>query len=568
VSRSAKKTDRSKKNIRATNDAKRFSAESVAVVVVCLVALALYLSLARAPFLSWDDDRNVSANPYYLHLGWWRLWETPYFGMYVPVISSVWAWLLRVGDGDAWVFRVFNAVLHATNAVLVWRLIAALSRRVMPDDDTPRRAAAVAAAVAVFALHPLQSAAVAWISGGRDLLATMFAFASVIVLLRESRWSFLIATLLFIAGMLSKPSIAGVPLAVVAFVAVFERPRLRSALTGMSVWAAIVLVISVGTSLLQTDMASVHVAVLERPLVALDAAGFYLLKVLLPQSLSVDYGRTPDWLWRHAASAIPTAAAVLTAVGLAWWKGRNNKAYGVAALWLLLLAPVLGFVPFAFQRISTVADHYVYFPMIAVSLAVFVIVNDRIASQRVAWALFGVIVLACTAVTVSRLDVWRSDEALFSDALEKNPDSFSALNNLAKVACANGQFDRGVELADRALSIQPADTPVLVNRAYCLYHGGALDQVIAMRGVFADPMVQGNLDRNLEAAGAFANLVAGALFQRGQIDRGWKLLCQALAVNPLDENLRQNAIDVSRMLIQGGQAPQCETRQPWGEFAN
>ena len=565
MSRSDKKTERSKKTV---NDTKRFSAESIAVVIVCLVALAMYLSLAHAPFLSWDDDRNISANPYYLHLGWWRLWEMPYFGMYVPVIGSVWAWLLRLGDGDAWVFRVFNASLHVTNAVLVWRLIVALSRRVMPDDDTPRRAAAVAVAVAVFALHPLQSAAVAWISGGRDLLATTFALASAIVLLRESRWSFLIATLLFIAGMLSKPSIAGLPLAVVAFVALFERPRLRSALIGMSVWAAVVLVISLGTSLVQTDMASVRVALLERPLVALDAAGFYLLKMLLPKSLSVDYGRTPGWLLGHAASAIPTIAAVAAAVGLVWWKSRGNKAYGVAVLWLLLLAPVLGLVPFAFQRISTVADHYVYFPMIAVSLAVFVIVSDRIASQRVAWALFGVIVLACTAVTVIRLDAWRSDEALFSDALEKNPDSFSAMNNLAKVACANGQFDRGVELTDRALGIQPAETPVLVNKAYCLYHAGALDQVIEMRGVFADAMVQGNLDRNLEAAGAFANILAGALFQRGQVNRGWRLLCQALAVDPLDENLRQNAIDVSRMLIQGGQAPRCEMRQPWGEFAN
>jgi hypothetical protein len=64
-----------------------------------------------------------------------------------------------------------------------------------------------------------------------------------------------------------------------------------------------------------------------------------------------------------------------------------------------------------------------------------------------------------------------------------------------------------------------------------------------------------------------AAIVAGALSPWSD-QSGCRLLSQALAVDPLDEHLRQNAIDVSRMLIQDGQSQRCDARQPWGELAN
>src|SRR5262245_23188211 len=75
------------------------------VAGVCLAVLAVYASLIEAPPLSWDDGLNVFENPYLVRGMWATLWTKAYFGMYVPVISTIWAGLLDLGDGAAWPFR-------------------------------------------------------------------------------------------------------------------------------------------------------------------------------------------------------------------------------------------------------------------------------------------------------------------------------------------------------------------------------------------------------------------------------------------------------------------------------
>lgn len=541
--------------------------ERAAVAVVCVVAATIYLTLIPVPFLSWDDDKNVSANPYYLYLGWWRLWAAPYFGMYVPVISSVWAGLFRAGGGAAWVFRVLNAALHVVNILLVWRLIRALILRVAPDRVDERTPVAVLAGVMLFALHPLQTAAVAWISGGRDLLATALGLAAVLLYFRGGRRYYLIATALFVAGLLSKPSIAGIPLAILAYTALFEPATLRSAIRSMSVWCLLVLLVAVGTSIMQSEMTAIVVPMYERPLVALDAIGFYLLKLVWPGSLNVDYGRTPEWIWSHPAEMIATLAAVIAATSVLWWLSRRRRAYAAGVLWILLLSPVIGITTFAFQRISTVADHYAYLPMAAAAALAAIAINEQVKSKKLIWVVVVLGTIVGSALTWERLRAWRSDVALFEDTYSKNPHSFVALSHLALSACKAGEFDRGLDFIRRALEVHPEDAAALEEQAYCLYHAGRYDQVIAMQMAMLDSDTQFSLEHNDQAASNFANLIAGAYFQRGDLGRGWIFLCQARAVTPFDQDLQLNAADIARLFRQRGVTPSCLERMTWRAFA-
>ena len=68
--------------------------------------------------------------------------------------------------------------MHLVNAVLVLRLLTALG--------TPNAGAVIGALL--WAVHPLRVEAVAWISGRKDLLATLFSLGSILAYLgfRES----------------------------------------------------------------------------------------------------------------------------------------------------------------------------------------------------------------------------------------------------------------------------------------------------------------------------------------------------------------------------------------------
>ena len=177
---------------------------------ILIFSVLIYGSLWRAPALTWDDGSNIFANPYFtMHL-WWGVWVEPYFGLYVPVTSSAWALLFWVGGGQTWPFRAFNLLLHLANISLVWVLLQGLAKRWKIASPV-----AVAMAVAIFAFHPLQVEAVAWISGARDLLSTFFALLAVLTYFRfRSLKGFAGATALFILALLSKPSVAILPIGI------------------------------------------------------------------------------------------------------------------------------------------------------------------------------------------------------------------------------------------------------------------------------------------------------------------------------------------------------------------
>src|SRR6185436_6460415 len=107
-----------------------------------------------------------------------------------------------VGSGSAVAFRLYNVAVHVLNTWLVARLLTAWFERHKLTTTTSN--IAIGLGVSVFALHPMQSGAVAWISGGRDLTATAFGLGALLFLYREGRRSFIIATLLFVLGLLSK----------------------------------------------------------------------------------------------------------------------------------------------------------------------------------------------------------------------------------------------------------------------------------------------------------------------------------------------------------------------------
>src|SRR5262249_41003684 len=117
-----------------------------------------------------------------------------------------------------------------------------------------------------------------------------------------------------------------------------------------------------------------------RPLIVADAIAFYVRTIVAPLALAPDYGRDPRTVLSNP-TAVREAMGVLIALAalaiLRWREDRGSDgreegplraAPAGAALSFAAVAPVLGFVPFDFQRYSTVADHYLYLAMIGPAL--------------------------------------------------------------------------------------------------------------------------------------------------------------------------------------------------------
>jgi Tfp pilus assembly protein PilF len=106
-----------------------------------------------------------------------------------------------IGLGSPAALHGANAVLHATNSLLVYVLALTLGTG----------ANVAIAGAALFAFHPLQSAAVAYVSGRTDLLATLFTLVAILMALRSalrggSRSYAYVAVAASVAAALSKES--------------------------------------------------------------------------------------------------------------------------------------------------------------------------------------------------------------------------------------------------------------------------------------------------------------------------------------------------------------------------
>ncbi len=98
----------------------------------------------------------------------------------------------------------------------------------------------------------------------------------------------------------------------------------------------------------------------DKSLVALDALGFYLCKLLWPMRLASDYGRTPELVVARGWNSLTWIVPIVLIAAAAVLFRRSVKPLVASALFVVALVPMLGLLPFDFQAYSTVADHYAY----------------------------------------------------------------------------------------------------------------------------------------------------------------------------------------------------------------
>lgn len=436
-----------------------------AMLVVVTVTLLTMAPSCGHRFTSWDDTLTVSRNPNFnppSASGVMNHWRKPHMDLYVPVTYTAWGVLARVAyDGpgrglDPRVFHAFNVVLHAVNAGLALLLL----RRLLGSNRAATWAAAAGALL--FGVHPVQVEPVGWVSGTKDLLCgtfTLLALLAYVMAVRASaeriRWTpYALGTVALILAMLSKPTAVVVPAMALVVDRLIVGRAWRAVARSVLPWAVLAIPVVVLTKLVQP---AAHVVdappIWMRPLVAGDALAFYLAKLALPWRLGIDYGRTPAVAigagWVYWTWMLPVGVAV------ALWFGRRRLRGVVAGALLALvpLLPVLGLVRFDFQRISTVADHYLYLPMFGVGVAVASMLC-KVAPRR--WVVpVGVVLLLLAVRSAAQTRHWRDDRSLAMRAVAVNPNSWVGHVNLAVALLDQGAGRAALPHAERAVQLRP-----------------------------------------------------------------------------------------------------------------
>jgi len=471
--------------------------------LLLLLVAVIYGEVCTFQFLPfWDDDTNIHRNPLYSPLSWKSIaifWEGPFQQLYIPVTYSVWGGLvalsrlaagtsLSVGPLNAAIFHGANLLVHLFSTGIVFlilrRLLAASFGKLVSNQ---RLLGAAMVGALAYGLHPMQVESVAWVSGLRDLLGgalSLAALACFLSFLNESRpmraWaSYLAATFLLLLAFGSKPGSVVTP-ALALFLGIWLLHCSQQSfkkLYWLIPWFLIAVAEVILTSKSQpaAELARSLVPLWARPLVACDALAFYLGKILVPFSLCADYGRSPNsmfdsglltwtWIFPVGLTALLASLKKLRLYLIPW---------GVFVMGVL---PTLGFIPFNFQVVSTVADHYLYLAMLGVALAL-ALMLCRI-SRRQAVVLSVILIPLWSLLTLLQLPEWANGNTFFPATLACNPSSWKSRHNYACTLDAQGKSQEALSQFNEAIRLRPSNAEAHNDMALTLMKLGRNQEAI------------------------------------------------------------------------------------------
>jgi len=461
---------------------------AIAVVIITYLVFAQTLNFG---FVNWDDDKHILDNRYmYPKPNAGYFWRQPFDNLYIPVTYTLWAVLVRLAKTttpiplpgfshtiqlNPNVFHSATLLLHLVNVILVYFLL----RRFVKSDI------ACGAGALMFGIHPLQVESVAWISETRGTLSTAFGLLAIHTYLRgwdckgirtQVIW-FSLASLLFVAGLLSKPSLVVLPVILVIIDLFLVKRPIRMTLPLVMLWLLIAGFVVHETQSAQPVPQTLTSIKSYSALVASDAIGFYVTKLIAPFNLGPDYGRTPMWLIRQPWM-VASILTLLSFVGIIFITMREKPFICASVcIFLVALLPVLGFVPFIYQLYSTVADRYAYLAMLGPALLIAWSL-DRFQSRRLFLTASVVLAIFC-AVSIHQVSYWRNTYTLFRHNLDVNPASALSYNNLATAFDHDGDAKRAILLYKKSLAMQPTEL-AYANLGLAYIQTKAFDDAIAV----------------------------------------------------------------------------------------
>ena len=461
----------------------------LATLLIVLAALASYAPAVRDGFV-WDDTALILRDPL---IRSWRLIPEGfnYFLFVDATASDFYRPIQRLSytldyavSGFAPATYHFTSILvHAAAAVA---LLFFAGELLLALGIVPKKRPWIALLAAfTWAVHPVHTAAVAYISGRADPLAALFGFLGCYLLLRGLRTTprrdlawLVAASFALLLSALSKETGLIFPVLAIALFALLKN---RSA-----VWKTIAVTAFVAAAYFSLRLAAAHnpAPVLHtppplatRPIAMARAVAEYAGLTLFPINLRMERqinaersDRSDVTMNRFAWRELQTLLGIAIVAALVYWMVRARRRD--PAVFALLVLAALSYLPISgiIGLNATVAEHWIYIPTAFLFLAAAVAFSN-LPSRLERPALRPVsVALACWlaflgARTCLRTFDWKDQRTFLQTTISDGGDSARMLINLGGLELSEGKLDLAKNHLKAALAKEPDQPMAVINLA-------------------------------------------------------------------------------------------------------
>jgi len=481
-----------------------------ASLLLVLFALAAYAPALWNGFV-WDDHALILRDP--LIRSWQLIGEGfAHFLFTDAAASDFYRPLQRLSYTlDYAAFFLSPMGYHLVS--LLWHAAAALALFYFAEEflaackmEPARRLWVAFLAALVWALHPVQSAAVIYVAGRADPLAATFGFLGLYLALRmlrasgNGRWAIGIgAGLSLLASALSK-ELGLIFLLVWLIIALIQHPR--RALLGTAGLIAGVLIAYLSLRLPAEHIpapAASSGPLLVRPIVASRAVAEYAGVLLFPWRLHMerDVETHPNGFgpasmdaasWRELQTL--RGLLLIAAAAFVLWRSRRRPAiFRPLLLAVVCYLPISGLITLN----ATVAEHWLYLPSAFLFLAAAAALDSlgwiaaRNLRSRAVTGCLTIWLLFLPARTFLRTFDWKDQRTFLTRTIADGGDSARMWINLGGLELSEGHLAAARQALDRALAKEPENPLALLNLAAVTIKQGDFPGTRALLKRIAEP---------------------------------------------------------------------------------
>lgn len=449
-------------------------AERCKVILLALAlaigTLALYAPAMRNGFVSLDDPDYVTRNA---HVQQGLSLENVKWAFGTENPASNWhplTWISHMLDVDwygsnAAGHHFTNSLLHAIDVILLFLLLTLATGEAM-------RSAAVAA---LFAVHPLNVEAVAWVAERKSVLCMLFFLLTMVIYLwyakNRNAGRYLCVAACFALALLSKVMVMTLPFALLLLdywpLQRIGSKEAKDDLTSHGESLLKLILEKVPLLLMSVAAAgmTLYVHAREHALAGGMPLGWrvkngiysylaYLGKTILPVRLGAFYPHPENslsWL------TVTLCAVVLLGVTALVWKSRARKYLIFGWLWYLgTMFPMVGFIQSGRQGM---ADRYMYIPMIGLLVGVVWFLGDTAKERNWQPSVCAIAILLVIApfayLTAVQIGYWHDSYTLFAHTLAVTSRNGIAENSFGVELMDRGELEAATEHFEAAVKYSP-----------------------------------------------------------------------------------------------------------------
>lgn len=409
------------------------------------LVLATYANGLNNSFLSDDfpairDNQNLGHPFYYLH-------NPVNFSRYFLYFLAY-----KIGGLNPIFYRLINVFFHLGSVFLILGIISLLANPFLGFLTA-----------SLFAVHPIESESITWISAGPHAQYSFFLlFSFLLYLLARQRQKplkiYVISLVSFLLALTTTEKSIILPFILlffeIAFGVVKRNWQKLIPYFGLSFFWGIMILSLGNLSQRITALENQYYQKVgfENPFVQIPVAlSSYLRLIFWPDKLAL-YHSELNFTQQQYFLMVATTFAFLALI--AWGYKKNRQIFFWGSFFIIALLPML--TPLRVGWV--VAERYVYLGSIGIIFLIAWVIDKigKITKKKfVTLIIFAILVLGLSTRTIIRNFDWKNQDTLWLAGAKTSPSSHQNYNNLGDLYARRGEYEKAIEEFKKAIELKP-----------------------------------------------------------------------------------------------------------------